>query len=136
MITKVTSTFSKGVFQQELSVSIPPFVGKGNQDNSADGSTDTAENAREIDSLLARYPVSTPSKFDAVATANNNTNTSPITVADNSFSGNGLKVDLNAIGARTTIAPEKPNSAFGVANDEQTYSGVSSGIGIDGGREA
>jgi len=131
MVWQVASTFERGVFKQELKVCIPPFVSDKPTDKS-----EVAENAREIDSLLARYPAPVPSEFNTVATAANNTNTSPITVANNSFTGNGLKVDLNSIGSRVTIAPEKPDAAFGVANDDQTYSINSTNANDIGMREA
>lgn len=131
MVWQVTSTFERGIFKQELKVCIPPFVSDKPTDKS-----EVAENAREIDSLLARYPAPVPSEFNTVATAVNNTNTSPITVANNSFTGNGLKVDYSIIGARTTIAPEKPDAAFGVANDDQTYSINSTNANDIGMREA
>jgi len=132
MVWQVISTFEKGIFKQELKVCIPPFVSDKPTDKSVN-----AENAREVDSLLARYPAPTPSGFNTVATAANNTNTSPITVADNSFTGTGLKLDASSLGPwRTTIAPEKPESAFGVANDDQTYSINSTNANDIGMREA
>jgi hypothetical protein len=129
MVWQVISTFEKGIFKQELKVCIPPFV--------SDQAKSKSENDREVDSLLSRYPAPTPSEFNTVDTATNNTNESPITVADNSFTGGGLKLDASSLGPwRTTIAPEKPESAFGVANDDQTYSINSTNANDIGMREA
>ena len=55
MVWQVISTFNKGIFQQELKVCIPPFV----SEDPPTKKSENAENAREIDSLLARYPAPT-----------------------------------------------------------------------------
>lgn len=134
MVWQVISTFEKGIFKQELKVCIPPFV-SDTKDKSA---SETGRfNSASLNPNGTNSATAIPSGFDTIATAVNDTNTSPITVADNSFSGNGLKVDFNSLGPmRTTIAPEKPSSAFGVANDDQTYSINSTNSNDFGSREA
>ena len=128
MVWQVISTFSKGVFQQELKVCIPPFV----SDKPA-AKSENDENAREIDSLVSRYPAPTPSEFDTVAT----NNSSDKEVASNTFTPTiaspGLQVsDLGPM--RTTIPPEKPESSFNVANDDKMFL-VNNNAMNEGGRE-
>jgi hypothetical protein len=92
MITKVTSMFNKGVFQQELTVSIPPFVGQGNQDNSADNSETGRFNSAALNPNGTNNDTAIPSGFNTVPT------TTP-----------------------KASAPSSVDPKTGVANDNQTF---------------
>jgi hypothetical protein len=135
MVWQVISTFEKGIFKQELKVCIPPFVSDTNDNKNA---SETGRfNSASLNPNGTNSNTAIPSGFDTIATTAANVNTLPVTLADNSFTGSGLKVDASSLGPwRTTIAPEKPESAFGVANDDQTYSINSTNANDIGMREA
>jgi hypothetical protein len=128
MVWQVVSTFSRGVFQQELKVCIPPFVSDKPAANS-----ENAENAREIDSLVSRYPAPAPTEFDTVAT----TNSSDKAMSSATFNPGGASPNLQVsdLGPlSTTVTSEKPESSFNVANDDKMFLVNNNAIN-EGGRE-
>jgi hypothetical protein len=119
MVWQVVSTFNRGVFQQELKVCIPPFV----SDEEEQKSTDKGETGREDQSSTeadSTYAVA-PTQYNSTPGLKENKSDPSIATAVDS-TGTGLKVNTNSIGSSTNLAlPNKPNSTFGVANDDQTY---------------
>lgn len=130
MVWQVISTFSKGVFQQELKVCIPPFVSDKN--NESDNS-ETSRNSAALNPNGTNSDTAIPTGFDTVAS----NKSSDKEVASNTFtptiSSPGLQVsDLGPM--RTTIPPEKPESSFNVANDDKMFV-VNNNAVNEGGRE-
>jgi hypothetical protein len=122
MVWQVISTFSRGLFTQELKVCIPPFV----EDKSDAEKQDTGETGRFNSASLnplngSSIATTIPSGFDTIATAaiNPASAISPATFTDVQTSP-GLQVsDLGPL--RTTIPAEAPTETFNVANDDKMF---------------
>lgn len=140
MVWQVTSNFSKGVFTQELKTCVPPFVSDAtNEKNDASKESgrvsgfDTGgfENLGGFGGALDVAGFSDITGADLTAT-----NSTATSTEGSNNSTPGLKLNAAELGPwRTTIPPEKPQSTFGVANDDQTYSINTTNVNDFGGRD-
>lgn len=130
MVWHVVSTFNKGVFQQELKVCIPPFVGDTKEADTGEGRFNSASlnpNGTNSDTAI-------PTGFDSIMPPVKDVTAgmSPATFSDVASTA-GLKIDtLGPL--RTTIPPENPTGSFNIANDDKVFA-VNNPID-EGGREA